>query len=203
MDKWLFFDVGSTLVDETNCEKQRILDTISSSNIGYDRFYQVMKYYASQNMNSYKCAIERFEVQKAFWRSELEVLYPQTENVLINLSMKYNLGVIANQNLCLSERLKQFGILKYFKLVISSADVGFSKPDEKIFTLALNQSDCSAQNAYMIGDRLDNDIIPAQTVGMKTVWIRQGFGKFGNPSKLLISPDYIVENLSELLSLNF
>ena len=25
MKKWLFFDVGSTLIDETECEKQRII----------------------------------------------------------------------------------------------------------------------------------------------------------------------------------
>lgn len=55
----------------------------------------------------------------------------------------------------------------------------------------------------MIGDRLDNDIIPAQNVGMKTVWIKQGFGKFGNTNKFSISPDYNIENLSELLDLNF
>lgn len=144
MDKWLFFDVGSTLVDETNCEKQRILDTISGSNINYNEFYQAMQYYASLNMNAYNCAIEKFGLQKSLWKSEFEVLYPQTKSVLINLSVKYNLGVIANQNFGLSERLKRFGILKYFKLVISSAEVGFSKPDEKIFILALNQVGCSA-----------------------------------------------------------
>ena len=35
---------------------------------------------------------------------------------------------------------------------------------------------CQAENAVMIGDRLDNDIAPAKKLGMKTVWIRQGDG---------------------------
>ena len=35
MKKWLFFDVGSTLIDETECEKQRIIDTINGSSISY------------------------------------------------------------------------------------------------------------------------------------------------------------------------
>ena len=55
----------------------------------------------------------------------------------------------------------------------------------------------------MIGDRLDNDIIPAQHIGMRTVWIKQGFGGLGNPDKLSTFPDHIVENLSELLNLQF
>ena len=28
----------------------------------------------------------------------------------------------------------------------------------------------------MIGDRIDNDIAPAKSLGMNTVWIRQGYG---------------------------
>ena len=27
----------------------------------------------------------------------------------------------------------------------------------------------------MVGDRLDNDIAPAKKLGMKTVWVRQGY----------------------------
>lgn len=203
MKKWLFFDVGSTLIDETECEKQRIIDTINGSSISYDEFYDNMKYYACCNMSFYKCTLEKYGLKKVPWKSELEIIYPQVNHVLNSLSVKYNLGIIANQNKGLSERLRQFGIYDYFNIVVSSSDVGFVKPDEQIFKFALKQANCSAQNAYMIGDRLDNDIIPAQHIGMKTVWIKQGFGKWGNPDKLSTFPNYIVENLSELLNLQF
>ena len=33
----------------------------------------------------------------------------------------------------------------------------------------------------MVGDRLDNDIVPANKIGMKTVWIKQGFGGLAMP----------------------
>jgi FMN phosphatase YigB (HAD superfamily) len=33
----------------------------------------------------------------------------------------------------------------------------------------------------MVGDRLDNDIFPAKNIGMKTIWIKQGFGGMQNP----------------------
>lgn len=162
-----------------------------------------MEYYACCNMNFYKCALERCGLKKVPWKSELETIYPQADYVLNYLSVKYNLGIIANQNKDLSERLRQFGIYDYFNIVVSSSDIGFAKPDERIFKFALKQANCPAQNTYMIGDRLDNDIIPAQHIGMRTVWIKQGFGGLGNPDKLSTFPDYIVENLSELLNLQF
>ena len=28
----------------------------------------------------------------------------------------------------------------------------------------------------MVGDRIDNDTLPAKSLGMKTVWVKQGFG---------------------------
>ena len=82
MKKWLFFDVGSTLIDETECEKQRIIDTINGSSISYYEFYHNMEYYACCNMNFYKCALERCGLKKVPWKSELETIYPQADYVL-------------------------------------------------------------------------------------------------------------------------
>lgn len=48
----------------------------------------------------------------------------------------------------------------------------------------------------MIGDRLDNDISPAKKLGMKTIWIRQGFAIYQNPQLADCQPDYMVDNLS-------
>lgn len=103
------------------------------------------------------------------WHSEDEVLYFDTLNMLKELSIRYKLGIIPNQEAGLDKRLEVFGIRKYFSLVVSSSDVGFSKPDERIFAFALEKSGCFPSETVMIGDRLDNDIIPAKHVGMHTV----------------------------------
>ena len=50
----------------------------------------------------------------------------------------------------------------------------------------------------MVGDRLDNDILPAAKLGMKTVWVRQGPFAGGNPEALGITPDLTVDSLEEL-----
>lgn len=36
--KWLFFDVGSTLVDETECYNHRIRDAIAGTDITFEEF---------------------------------------------------------------------------------------------------------------------------------------------------------------------
>ena len=57
---------------------------------------------------------------------------------------------------------------------------------------------CGAQEAVMIGDRLDNDIFPAKKLGMKTIWIRQGFSIYQHPVSKEYEPDETVESLMEL-----
>lgn len=78
----------------------------------------------------------------------------------------------------MKKRLEAFGILKYFDLVIASKEVGVSKPDKEIFYIALSKAKCRSQECIMIGDRLDNDILPANQIGMITIWVKQGLAKY-------------------------
>ena len=54
------------------------------------------------------------------------------------------------------------------------AEEGISKPNPRIFQIALEKSGCVPARAVMIGDRVDNDIIPAKAMGMYTIWLRRG-----------------------------
>ena len=115
------------------------------------------------------------------WNSDDEFVYPETENCLGELSKHYRIGIIANQNLGSEERLEKLGLLKHIDLVIASAEESVAKPDLRIFQIALARADCKPEEAVMVGDRLDNDIIPANKIGMTTVWIKQGFGSYAEP----------------------
>lgn len=202
--KWVFIDVGSTIVDESICEDIRVHETINQRNSpSKEEFIERMKYNARCNKDAYKTTLIDYNLHKCEWRSEYERLYPYVKDVLEQLYRKYKLGIIANQSIGLKERLIDYGIEKYFDLILSSSDVGVSKPSLEIFELALNESSCTPNEAIMVGDRLDNDIIPAQIIGMKTVWIKQGYGSLGNIEKLEIKPDFIVDSLEELLELDF
>lgn len=52
----------------------------------------------------------------------------------------------------------------------------------------------------MIGDRLDNDIIPAKQLGMHTIWVKQGFGGMADIKNAEIIADHTVESIGEILS---
>ena len=53
----------------------------------------------------------------------------------------------------------------------------------------------------MIGDRIDNDILPANQMGMHTIWIKQGFGQYWNISDNSEKPNAVVNSLTELSDL--
>jgi HAD superfamily hydrolase (TIGR01662 family) len=196
--KWIFFDIGSTLVDESKAYENRIKDTIRNTNITYNQFCNLMIDFVKQGKNEYIEAAKELNLTTTKWHSEDEFLYPDTISTLKLLPEKYKIGIIANQPLGMQERLNKMKIDKYISLVISSAEVNVSKPDLKIFKLALDRAGCSSNNAVMVGDRLDNDIVPAKAVGMRTIWIKQGLGGLATQKNESDTADFTVKNISEI-----
>lgn len=197
--KCLFFDIGSTLVDESRVYEGRMRKIAETANVSYEYVYETAIGFYKENKKGDLETIKMLKVEKPKWRFEDEVLYSDAEECLKRLSRKYKIGVIANQSLGTEKRLERFGILRYIDPVIASAEEGVAKPDERIFEIALNRADCTPEQAVMIGDRIDNDIVPAKKLGMKTVWVKQGFGRYWNITGDEERADYEVNNLSELL----
>lgn len=199
--KWLFFDMGSTLVDESKCYAYRCNEIINNNDIKAEEFYAKVLDFARENSFPIKAAAEYYGFEIPKWPTESEFLYPDVKEILSLLSKKYKLGIIANQVAGTQERINNWGIGKYFDIVVSSTEAGFAKPDLKIFQIAFAQAQCNPNQAVMIGDRLDNDITPAKKLGMKTVWVRQGFAKYQSVHNKSDKPDYIIENIGEILNL--
>ena len=62
-------------------------------------------------------------------------------------------------------------------------------------------ANCTPREAVMIGDRIDNDILPAKALGMHTVWIRQGFGGLWNISNPEEQTEHTADSLTELFQI--
>ena len=203
--KTIFFDVGYTLVNEDavwkrRCKEQAETEEAKRLGVSAEDIYHEIEKATIEGLPQFRTVIERFNFSTMVpYHHELETMYEEAPKVLETFSKKYELGVIANQLDGLKERLKSFGILQYFKYIISSWDVKVMKPDIRIFEYALKTANCQPQEAVMIGDRIDNDTAPAQSLGMKAVWIKQGFGKLQTALEAKNPPDYKVENLTELL----
>ncbi len=177
--KWIFFDVGSTLVDETEAYNHRAREMIKGTDITFEAFDEMRIAYARQGFDGNSMAISHFGLVKTAWHSEDEVPYPDAHDTLTELKDRgYRLGIIANQNSGLEKRLEAWGLRKFFDVIASSADIGYAKPDREIFEKALEMAGCTAAESVMVGDRLDNDIVPAKALGMKTVWMKSGLAKY-------------------------
>ena len=196
--KWIFFDIGSTLVDESAVYENRIEEITQGDHIDKNEFVAKVIQRAQTDPRPIVSVAENYGVKVPAWRHDLEALYPDTKEVLQRLSQKYKIGIIANQDFGTEQRLTDFNVHQYIDLVIASAEEGVAKPDLRIFQIALARADCKPEEAIMVGDRLDNDIVPANKIGMTTVWIKQGFGSYAEPKTVEEQPDYIVNSLAEI-----
>ena len=199
--KWVFFDVGSTLVDESNVYEKRMRLVAKTAKVPYEQVYQAALAFYRDNKKGDLEILNLFHVKKPPWSFEDETLYSETKECLRKLSEKYRIGVIANQERGTEKRLREFGILPYIHLVVASAEVGVAKPDKRIFEIALSRAACQPQQAVMVGDRIDNDIVPAKALGMKTIWVKQGFGKYWKKTTEREQADFEVNSLAGVLEI--
>jgi len=197
--RWFFFDMGSTLIDETVCWRW-VEETVRGSTVTTDQFLAVMSRHAEERRDPYLFALREFKLRKQPWPLELERPYPDAAPVLSALHERYHIGIVANQGPGVAERLCRFGMLEFVDSMVSSSELGVAKPNISIFLLALAQADCTPTDAVMIGDRLDNDLTPACALGMGTIWVRRGFGGMGWPGPGR-TPDAVVHNLREIVEL--
>ncbi len=199
MIKYIFFDLGSTLIDETECVRARIEAALRDPGAPpREEFMKKVRECAKTSWQYVKDAADSFKIAVPKWDSSLERVYPEAFGVLEKLSGKYSLGVIANQSLGAGKRMEERGLGKYFGILVLSAEEGVAKPDPEIFYRALARAGCKPEEAVMIGDRLDNDILPASQIGMKTVWVKQGSFISEKKGFTRIIPDFTVDNLSEI-----
>ncbi len=98
-------------------------------------------------------------------------LFADTHEVLTYLKEKYVLHIITN-----GFRETQFlkmdstGITGYFSEVILSEEVGWKKPDSRIFMYSLEKVGAVAAESLMVGDNLDVDIAGARGAGIDQVY---------------------------------
>nr|MDQ2686392.1 HAD family hydrolase [Armatimonadota bacterium] len=104
-----------------------------------------------------------------------------------------------NQHPPVAQALADYGIAGLFDVVVISEIMHLYKPDPAIFQCALDQAGISPPEAIFVGDRPDNDILPAKKLGMKTVRFRRGvqYALF-NPSDPAMTADETVTDVSEL-----
>jgi HAD superfamily hydrolase (TIGR01662 family) len=211
--RWLFFDVGDTLLDEREamfdwCGQvaaeltKRGVPRITAADVWLAR-EQAFTEFAPDVLKRIMQVLsvppaDAAAYKAAKYRHELERPFDGVTDALKQLSRRFQLGVIANQARGVRDRLRGHGWGSLFAVCIASAEEGMKKPELGIFELALRRAGCRAEQAVMVGDRIDNDIRPARAVGMATVRVRQGLSKKQDPRGPFETPDVTIRRVRDL-----
>ena len=84
---------------------------------------------------------------------------------------RFKLGVVSNFYGNVGRILEESGLTPLLGAVVDSTVVGVSKPDPRIFQLAVEQLGVRAAQTLFVGDSLEQDIKPARAAGLHTAWL--------------------------------
>lgn len=119
----------------------------------------------------------------------------KSKELLILLKSEYKLGIISNFYGNLEYVLKEFNINEYFDVVIDSGNLGYKKPDKRIFKELISKLNGNTEDIIMVGDSYSRDIVPAKLFGCKTVWLN--LKSWEKPNEIS-SADFIINDLARL-----
>ena len=189
------FDVGETLVDETHAW------TIQAERAGITPFTL---------MGLLGALIARDEDHRRVWDllgverpaapppMERADLYPDALGCLRTASQAGLLiGVAGNQPAGVEAQLRDAGFNADF--IASSAAWGVMKPSAEFFSRIVDTAKVDAGQILYVGDRLDNDVLPAGEAGMRTAFVRRGpWGYLHAQRPEIELADIYVDSLAEL-----
>lgn len=177
----VFFDVGETLVNESRLWN------------GWARYLGVSSrefFVALEDViraGEHHCQVfERFEVgfdvdaarRKRVGSGDADVfdaadLYPDALPCLQKLrSLGLIVGIAGNQPREAEEALRGAGFEADF--IASSSGWGVAKPSPEFFARIIDAAGLPAAAVAYVGDRLDNDVIPARASGMTAIFLERG-----------------------------
>ncbi|HEX5040072.1 MAG TPA: HAD family hydrolase [Candidatus Limnocylindria bacterium] len=201
--RWVCLDVGETLIDETRiwsawADELGIPRLTLHAALGavIARGEEHQDVFSAFGIDDWRERAPR--VERAYGGFRTDDLYPDAVPALAALrDAGYRLAIVANQPAARTAELRAMGVEA--EVIAMSDELGVAKPDPAFFAgaLELMGGPPPASVAY-VGDRVDNDVEPAMTAGMRAVWIRRG--PWGVIQRLPhgVRPALVVDSLAEL-----
>jgi len=92
-------------------------------------------------------------------------------NIIHSIKKHVQVGIITNGSAQRQKaKIMHTHLTSCFNLLIISEEVGYSKPDKRIFELALNKLQVQPEDALFVGDDLEKDIGGCQHAKIKGIW---------------------------------
>jgi HAD superfamily hydrolase (TIGR01662 family) len=167
------FDVGETLVDEERwwrrlAEREGLQPHVVWAALGV--------------------TIARGEEHHALWRHlgleepprwwteisyAVDDLYPDAIDCLERVrALGYRIGIVGNQSETLEAWAREAALPA--DVISSSESLGVRKPDPGFFERVAELMGCRTDEVVYVGDRVDNDVLPALEAGMVAFHLRRG-----------------------------
>ena len=195
----IFFDVDGTLLNHADAEYQAaiqfaaILDFECTDGEAFvTRWREVSELYMAQFLSG-KITFEeqrhmrlqdflgrkltRKDAVRIFgeYLSEYEAKWWLYDDVLPCLErLSGPLGIVTNGNR--EQQVKKLSatlIEKYFDVIVTSEDVGISKPNAGIFEAARSEAAAPVGACTYVGDQLETDAVGAADAGWRSVWLNR------------------------------
>lgn len=175
---WVVLDVGEVLVDETRVWATwaellgvpafTLMATIGAAVAGGGDHRDAFRL-----LGAHDWAAREAEFERRYGGFQAADLYPDALPALRALrGGDLRVAVIANQPASRTAELRALGVVA--EVMAMSEELGVAKPDPAFFARVLELLDAPADRVAYVGDRVDNDVLPARTAGLRAVWLRRG-----------------------------
>ncbi|MFA7674264.1 MAG: HAD-IA family hydrolase [Clostridia bacterium] len=140
----------------------------------WQKIYSIFEYaFVMNGIPEGKACIYAKEARKHIADPSVYKLYDDTLDTLKKAKEAgYRNVILSNHIPELPYMAKCLGLMEYVDVCISSANVGYEKPNPKIFEIGLEIAD-HPKTVWMVGDSIDADIRGAEAVGINAVLIRK------------------------------
>ena len=176
---------NTTWIEETTVNQLRnLLEEFGYSNIPH--------------LQLRKALDKMYYVTEPYWQ-----LDPDTHECLQKLTTAgCHLGLISNASDAPNafRLIRKHNLGQYFQVTLVSSIVGYRKPHEQIFNVALRSCpDISKDDIYMVGDLVSTDVIGGNKSGIKTIWLSK-YAELGDEKEIdpIAKPDIVLTDLKQL-----
>ena len=217
----IMMDIDNTLLDFDAAERKALLETLQQFSLPCDeaavsRYHEInSSLWGELNKGKIrrdKLVVERFdrfvkEIGAAAKATALNRAYtehlathadviPGAEEALQELAEVATMIAVSNGTESVERgRLKLSGFEKYFDDIFISEAVGVSKPNPKIFQMAMRKLGIEhSDKVLVVGDSLSADIQGGVNAGLDTCWVNMN----GLENESGLTPTYEVKALREL-----
>jgi HAD superfamily hydrolase (TIGR01509 family) len=178
----VIFDVGETLVDETRAWGEwadwlgtprltffAALGSLVERGLPHRQVFAELR--PDLDLDELRAQVLR--AGRSPGRISASDLYPDARACLEELRARgYWIAVAGNQPASAERELRALGLAA--DLVVASESFGVAKPEPEFFARLVKLAGCAPGEIAYVGDRLDNDVLPALAAGMRAVFLRRG-----------------------------